>query len=76
MFEVVVIVGLLIEHVHNHVTVIERDPLSRDPTFDVLGLHAERQINESLDLFGNGSNLTICSSSGDDEGVEGINELS
>src|ERR1019366_8214032 len=38
-------------------------------------LHVERDVDQSLDLLGDGAHLSIVSSGRDDEGVEGVNEF-
>ncbi len=76
MFEVVVLARRLIKDVHDHVAVVERDPLGFDHPLDADRVTPDGQRDDTLDLLGDSPYLAIRSTRGDDEGVKGIDECS
>jgi hypothetical protein len=62
--------------VNNNVAVVKGHPFTREQSFDAYGLDAKGDLNESLDLFGDCSHLSITSTRGDDQCIERVDEFS
>ncbi len=75
VFEVVVLARLQVEDVNDHVAVIEGDPLRGGPTLHARGFEVQRQFHPALHLLGDRPHLAVVAPGSDDEGVEGVDEL-
>jgi hypothetical protein len=74
VFEVVVLALLSVKDVDNHVSVIQRHPLTIGPTLFAKG-SATRQRDHSLNFLTDCAHLAVISTRDEHQKVKGVNEL-